>query len=195
MRPEKAILIAEDMLKTGRVQICEFYDDTNQTWTLKQLKKYTEEIADQPHRITVYFDGGFDVKTNVAGLGCVMYYEQNNTKYRKRVNAMIQEMESNNEAEYAALHFGIKELERTGINHIPVTFIGDSKVVIHQMKDEWPCYEEALSEWMDRVENHLNQLGIMPTFQAVPRKQNQEADRLASQALKGTDIFSKVELE
>jgi len=195
MDTEKAIHIAEDMLKTGRIKACDFYDQTDQSWTLKQLKSYTEDIMDEPHHITVYFDGGFDNQTRAAGLGCAIYFEQNTKKYRKRINTLIQEIGSNNEAEYAALHFGIKELANMGVHHLPVTFIGDSKVVVHQMTDEWPCYEETLSEWMDRVEDQLDRLGIQPTFKAVSRKQNKETDQLAAQALRGIDILSTIELK
>src|SRR5690625_1941842 len=89
--------------------------------SLKQLKSYTEDIMDEPHHITVYFDGGFDNQTRAAGLGCAIYFEQNTKKYRKRINTLIQEIGSNNEAEYAALHFGIKELANMGVHHLPVT--------------------------------------------------------------------------
>lgn len=136
MKSEKAILIVEDMLKTGRIESYECRDDMDQTWTLKQLKKYTEGVIQEPHHIMVYFDGGFDIQTNLSGLGCVIHYEQNNQKYRSRLNARIHEITTNNEAEYAALHFSIKELERLGIQNTKVSFVGDSKVVIHQMNDE-----------------------------------------------------------
>src|SRR5690625_2329122 len=137
----------------------------------------------------------FPYTTLFRSLGCAIYFEQNTKKYRKRINTLIQEIGSNNEAEYAALHFGIKELANMGVHHLPVTFIGDSKVVVHQMTDEWPCYEETLSEWMDRVEDQLDRLGIQPTFKAVSRKQNKETDQLAAQALRGIDILSTIELK
>lgn len=63
------------------------------------------------------------------------------------------------------------------------------------MNDEWPCYEEELSKWMDRIENELNQLGIVATFESIPRKRNKEADRLATQALKGIEILSTTTLD
>lgn len=159
------------------------------------MKKYAKEINTEPHQIIVYFDGGFDIQKNSAGLGCVIFYEQNDKNYRKRVNTSVEAVVSNNEAEYAALHLGIKELRLMDVKHLPVTFKGDSKVVINQLNDEWPCYEEELVKWMNRIEEELDDLGILATFQAISRHKNKEADRLATQALQGTQILSTIELK
>ena len=190
-----AILIAKDLQKTGRVKKIHFTDERRTDWTLKQLEKYITEIKEEPHHIIVYFDGGFDLKNKTAGLGCVIYYEQNDRKYRLRKNALVEGLVSNNEAEYAALHLGLKELELLGVHHLPVTFVGDSLVVVHQLNGEWPCYEEELSAWIDRIEEKVEVLGIIPTYEAISRKQNREADHLASQALKGLEITSEKEID
>jgi len=171
-----------------------FTDDNGNNWTLKQLEKYITEIKEEPHHIKVYFDGGYDLKNKTAGLGCSIYYEQNERKYRLRKNALVEGLESNNEAEYAALHLGLKELEMLDVHHLPVTFIGDSLVVIHQLNGEWPCYEEELTAWIDRIEEKIGALGIIPTYEAISRKQNREADQLATQALNGVEITSEKEI-
>jgi len=189
-----AILIVNDLQKTGRVKKMNFTDDHGNNWTLKQLEKYITEIKEEPHHIKVYFDGGYDLKNKTAGLGCSIYYEQNERKYRLRKNALVEGLESNNEAEYAALHLGLKELEMLDVHHLPVTFIGDSLVVIHQLNGEWPCYEEELTAWIDRVEEKIGALGIIPTYEAISRKQNREADQLATQALNGVEITSEKEI-
>ncbi|MBP2077252.1 reverse transcriptase-like protein [Oceanobacillus polygoni] len=190
MQAGQAIVIAEDMEKTGRIKQLTFIDSNEGSWTYKQLKKYMEEIKTEPHDIIVYFDGGFDLKTNKAGLGCVIYYEQNEKAYRIRKNALVEGLVSNNEAEYAALHLGLTELELLGAHHLPVTLVGDSKVVIHQLDGEWPCYEKELAAWIDRIERKLEQLGITPTYKNVSRKMNREADQLATQALQEIEITS-----
>lgn len=178
-----AIVLADDLERTGRTKKLLFIDSLENTWTLKELKKYMEGVQTEPHNITVYFDGGFDLKTNKSGLGCAIYYEQNNKSFRLRKNASVRELVNNNEAEYAAFHLGLRELELLGVHHLPVTFVGDSKVVINQLNGEWPCYEAELSKWIDRIESHLKDLGITPEYEVVSRKQNREADHLASQAL------------
>lgn len=188
-----ALLIAEDFERTGRVKSIKFVDMYEQEWGLKKLKEYMKEYETEPHNITVYFDGGFDLGTKMAGLGCVVYYEQNGKSYRLRKNAKVEELESNNEAEYAALHLALQEVEALGVHHMPITIIGDSRVVIHQLLDEWPCYEESLSSWADRIEEKLKSLNIQPEYKAVSRKKNQEPDRLATQALKGVEVSSTIE--
>jgi ribonuclease HI len=194
MRAAHAILIAEDLMKTGRVKQLTFVDSHENSWTMKELKKFMEGIQTEPHNVKVYFDGGFDLKDKNSGLGCVIYYEQNNKAYRLRRNALVQELNTNNEAEYAALHLGLQELDLLGVHHLPVTFVGDSKVVINQLNGEWPCYEAELSEWIDRIEAKFEKMGITPDYEIVSRKLNREADHLASQALSGTDITSTMEL-
>ena len=189
-----AILIANDLQKTGRVKKMNFTDERGTDWTLKQLEKYITEIKEEPHHIKVYFDGGYDLKNKTAGLGCAIYYEQNERKYRLRKNALVEGLESNNEAEYAALHLGLKELEMLDVHHLPVTFVGDSLVVIHQLNGEWPCYEEELTAWIERIEEKIGALGITPTYEAISRKQNREADQLATQALNGVEITSEKEV-
>src|SRR5699024_5145284 len=77
-----AILIANDLQKTGRVKKMKLIDQNGTEWTLKQLEKYIIEITEEPHHMMVYFDGGFNLNNKTAGLGCAIYYEQNNRKYR-----------------------------------------------------------------------------------------------------------------
>ncbi|MBM7570881.1 ribonuclease H family protein [Aquibacillus albus] len=195
MRAGEALVIAEDLEKTGRVKHITFIDRRENTWTTKELNKYLEGIQTEPHNVTVYFDGGFDLETKKSGLGCAIYYEQNNKSLRLRKNAQVDELNTNNEAEYAALHLSLQELELLGVHHLPVTFIGDSQVVINQLDGEWPCVEEELNKWADRIEKKLDQLGIDPIYEVVSRKKNREADHLASQALKDTEISSTSEIE
>lgn len=190
----EAISITEDLQNIGRIKHLKMTDNDDNQWTLKQLKKYMTEIKEEPHDITIYFDGGYLVENGTAGLGCAIYYEQNDKKYRLRKNALVGGFESNNEAEYAALHLGLTELELLDVHHLPVTFIGDSLVVINQLNGDWPCYEEELSIWIDRIENQMKKMGISPIYEAVSRKKNREADQLATQALNKIEIMSQKEM-
>jgi len=187
---EDAMKVAEDLEKTGRMKLLLFIDEQNTNWTYKQLTKFLEEMKTEPHNITVYFDGGFDRNTRKAGLGCAIYYEQDGENYRIRKNAHIEGVFNNNEAECAALHFALKELEVLGVHHQPITVIGDSKVVIHQLEDEWPVYDQDVSNWLDWIEEKIEKLGITVTYKEVSRKLNKEADQLATQALEGIEISS-----
>ena len=51
-----------------------------------------------------------------AGLGIVIYFKQGKKKYRLRVNELIHQMDTNNEAEYAAFHYALNLLEELGVH-------------------------------------------------------------------------------
>ncbi|MFJ8236230.1 reverse transcriptase-like protein [Ureibacillus sp. NPDC094379] len=192
--PALALHIAEDLEKTGRAKNITFIDQHDSTWMAKELKKYIKEIETEPHNVTVYFDGGYDIGTSYSGFGCVIYFEQNGKSYRLRRNAAASGLTSNNESEYGALNFSIVELDLLDVHHQTVRFIGDSQVVINQMSGEWPAYEKDLAAWADRIDAKLAEMGIQAEYELVPRKDNAEADKLATQALQGIDISGKVEL-
>ncbi|QCR32653.1 reverse transcriptase-like protein [Lysinibacillus sp. SGAir0095] len=195
MPPAHALTIGEDLEKTGRAKKIQFIDQHDSTWMAKELKKYIKEIDTEPHNVRVYFDGGYDIQTSNAGLGIAIYYEQNGKSFRLRRNAPASGLNSNNEAEYAALHLAIVELDLLDVHHQTVQFLGDSQVVINQMSGEWPAYEKDLASWADRIDEKLNELGITPEFELVPRKLNAEADRLATQSLQGVGITGQIELQ
>lgn len=183
------VRIAEDLERTNRVKELSFIDSFDDSiWTMKEMKAYLKSIETEPHDITVFFDGGFDVENNNSGLGCVIYYSQSGKSYRLRQNEQVDGLVSNNEAEYAALYLCVQELEFLDVRNMPVSFSGDSKIVINGMSGEWPVVETELIRWADRIEAKLVQLGIQPEYVLVPRKDNFEADRLATQALKGIKI-------
>lgn len=195
MPPVQALLIAEELKKTGKVKHMTFIDQYDSTWSVKEIKKYLKEIETEPSNVTVYFDGGYDLESQKAGLGFAIYFKQNGKSYRTRKNLMQLGLKSNNEAEYAALYGSILELEMIGVHHQTVRFIGDSQVVINQMSGEWPIYEKELTNWANKIDEKLNQLGIKSEFKLVSRKGNEEVDRLATQALNNTIIEGKIELD
>lgn len=191
----KALAIAEDLQKTGRTKAIAFIDQFDSNWTVKEMREYLKAVETEPHNIIVYFDGGFDRETMTAGLGCVIYYEQNGKSFRVRRNAKVMELKSNNEAEYAALHLCIEELAYLNVHHLPVRIIGDSRVVINHLTEEWPAIEKNLSDWADKIDGKIAELQIYPDYYLVDRNANKEADRLATQALQGVEIMATSEVE
>lgn len=191
---EVALSVAEELGKTGKASDFLFIDEVGTSWSIKEMKKLLAEIEDEPHDLTVYFDGGYDRHSNQAGLGAIIYYQQGKKKYRLRANEQIDELESNNEAEYAALYFALSLLEELEVHHLSCEFKGDSQVVLKQLEGEWPCYEENLNRWLDRIENKIEQLGLYPKYIPIDRKENKEADKLASQALEGKSIHSRMQI-
>ena len=195
MSPAEALMIAEDVERTGRVKKLEIIDEYDSTWMIKELKKYLKELETEPHNITLYFDGGFDIQTKASGLGVAIYYEKDGKKQRLRRNAYVSGLDSNNEAEYAALHLALVELDLMDVHHQTIRIVGDSQVVINQLNGEWPAYEKNLAEWADKIEDKLRALGLKAEYELVPRKENSEADRLATQALQGTEISGVIEIQ
>lgn len=186
-----AIQIGEELEKTGKIVDLFFYDEKGTSWILKEMKKLLAEVEEDPHDITVYFDGGFQKETNQAGLGAVIFFKQGKKKYRIRANELFDEIETNNEAECAAVYYALNILEDLGINHFSCEFKGDSQVVLKQLEGEWPCYEDSLNRWLDRIEEKTKALDIKAKYMVISRKDNKEADKLATQALDGKEIFAK----
>ncbi|MGE7764820.1 reverse transcriptase-like protein [Peribacillus sp. NPDC096540] len=189
-----ALVITEDLEKAGRLKEVEFKDEFDTTWTKKELKKLLTEVEEEPQDVTVFFDGGFQKEQKVAGIGAAIYYRQGKKHWRIRTNLMLEQLESNNEAEYAAFYEAVRQMEELGVHHQSCLFKGDSLVVLNQLSGEWPCMEENLNKWLDRIEAKLEKLKIIPVYKPISRKDNQEADRLATLALQGEVIYSKSEI-
>ncbi|MBL4953812.1 reverse transcriptase-like protein [Neobacillus sp. YIM B02564] len=187
-----AIQMGEELEAGGKASELYFYDEKGTSWILKEMKKLVVEIEEDPHEVTVYFDGGFNRESNQAGIGVVIYFKQGKKKYRIRANELIEEMDTNNEAEYAAFYYALNILEDLGVRHLPCEFKGDSQGLLKQLEGEWPCYEEVLNQWLDRIEEKIKALDLKPVYKVIPRKDNKEADKLATQALEGKEVFSKM---
>lgn len=195
MPAEEAMMLAKDIEKTGRAKEIAFIDEQNLKWTKKEYLKLKEEIASEPHDITAYFDGSFDLQSMQGGAGAAVYYSQNGKKMRIRANAVLTDMTSNNEAEYASFWFLLLELEALGAKGQQVQFKGDSQVVLKQLAGEWPCYEETFQIWLDRIDKKLIEMRIQPVYRPINRKENEEADQLAGQALQKIPIRSQIQLK
>lgn len=191
---EGALITGEELEKTGKAIEIFFTDEIGTSWSIKEMKKLLAEIEEEPHDLTVYFDGGFNRESNQSGLGAIVYYQQGKKKYRLRANQLVEELDTNNEAEYAAFNFALTLLEELNVHHLACEFKGDSQVVLKQLEGEWPCYEETLNSWLDRIEEKIGALGLHPKYTAIDRKENKEADKLATQALEGKSIHSKMQI-
>jgi len=192
---EEALNVSNDLEKWSSHSTIMFHDETGVSWTKKEFQKLLQKSAGEAKDIELYFDGSYDRHSKKAGIGVIVYYKMDNQKVRYKWNEQLDELESNNEAEYAALHYGLLKLEEIAITGKKITIKGDSQGVLMQLKGEWPCFEETLNRWLDRIEAKIKDINLYPDYIPIPRNENKEADQLASQALNGKKIESKLEMD
>jgi ribonuclease HI len=192
---KETMIHVDDLMKTGRVIELEIIDEMANSWTRKEFIKLNQELDKEPENIVVYFDGGFDKEHGLSGIGIVVYYEKGDDRFRIRKNEKLEGLENNNEAEYAALHNALLLLEEIGVKNAPCTIKGDSQVVLKQLEGEWPCFDEGLNRWLDRIEHVIDKLKLKITVDILNRNDNKEADKLANQALSGTEVHSHKRIE
>jgi ribonuclease HI len=87
---------------------------------------------------------------------------------------------TNNVAEYRALLLGIERARALGAREIEL--IGDSELVVRQVRGEYRVKDVALRELHARVREALKEFERW-SIRNVPRDQNERADRLVNEAL------------
>lgn len=189
-----ALSVIHDMLKTGRIKEIKVIDDMDREWSHKEFEKLFQKMEEELSDPVIYFDGGYERVGSRAGIGIVLYYRKGKEEYRVKYNHLIDGIGTNNEAEYAALYQAVVLLEQMEFLHMPVVIRGDSQGVLKQLEGEWPCYEKELNSWLDKIEAKLEKLDLRYVCEVIPRSQNKEADKLASQALKNQIIDSHAKM-
>ena len=87
---------------------------------------------------------------------------------------------TNNVAEYRALLLGIEIARELGAKQ--VEFVGDSKLIVEQVKGNWKVKQDHLRPLHRRATKELGQLGNW-SIRHVLRDENERADELLNQAL------------
>ncbi|XP_075665185.1 uncharacterized protein LOC142634816 [Castanea sativa] len=85
---------------------------------------------------------------------------------------------TNNEAEYEALVAGLELAIAAGARKAVV--YSDSQIVASQVNGSYDCRSERMRRYLGKVKDRANDLRF--TIAQIPRKENQEADRLAKTA-------------
>ncbi|RLQ95163.1 reverse transcriptase-like protein [Falsibacillus albus] len=191
---EKIEVLLKDINRTGRVKDITIEDEMGNKWNQKEFSKLQSKVEEEAHNVVVYFDGGYNKDERIAGVGVVIYYEKGNDSWRIRMNERLEQLESNNEAEYAALYTSLSVLQELDVAKIPCTFRGDSHVVLNQLSGEWPCFDDQLNKWLDRIEEKIKELGIKFIAEPIHRNENKEADKLASQAIENISVYSHAQI-
>tara|TARA_S200002703_G_C3748934_1_gene230409 strand:+ start:492 stop:968 length:477 start_codon:yes stop_codon:yes gene_type:complete len=147
------------------------------TYLSDELDGFVEETEGSYGVTTCYFDGacyptnpnghigwGFHVSNNVAMCGFIK---------KKKGN-------TNNIAEYLALyHLLMHLIERSGET---IHILGDSKMVVMQMRGEWKIKEGSYVEYALRAKKLYNEVSSKNTLKItwIPREENIVADRLST---------------
>ena len=87
---------------------------------------------------------------------------------------------TNNEAEYQALIAGLEAAERLELSQLRIFL--DSELVVKQLNGEYQVRNPRLQPLFDEVASRLQRLSSY-AIMYVPRERNQEADRLANEAV------------
>jgi ribonuclease HI len=87
---------------------------------------------------------------------------------------------TNNVAEYRALLGGIERAAELGASELEL--VGDSELVVRQVKGEYKVKDAALRELHAEVQRALRPFGSW-SIRHVRRERNSEADRLVNEAL------------
>jgi ribonuclease HI len=122
----------------------------------------------------LFFDGS--VCNKGRGIGCVMILPHG---MQYELSVKLEFMCTNNQAEYEVLLYGLRFLRDMGVRVVEA--LGDSKLVVQQVKGESQCLDGALNCYRDKC------LDIIKTLEAfrishIPREENRKANELAQQA-------------
>ena len=126
----------------------------------------------------LYIDGASRGNPGRAGAGVWM----TNGSGRKVVEiSRYLGHKTNNEAEYWALLLGLREAKRLGGKSIHI--LTDSELIERQVKGLYRVKNLNLKGLHKMVTQNLKEFSSFD-IKSIPREQNQEADRLANQAIK-----------
>jgi ribonuclease HI len=130
-------------------------------------------------KLVVNVDGGARGNPGPAAIGVVV--RDANGEVVEERGERIGEA-TNNVAEYRALLLGIERAATRGAAELEL--VGDSELVVRQVKGEYKVKDAGLRELHAEVERALGDFERW-SIRHVPRAENAEADRLVNQVLDG----------
>jgi ribonuclease HI len=128
-------------------------------------------------RLVVHVDGGARGNPGPAAIAAVVTTPEGETVERE---GRPIGRATNNVAEYRALLLGIERARALGASEVDL--VGDSELVVRQVKGEYRVKDETLRELHEEVRDALAGFERW-SIRHVRREQNAEADRLVNEAL------------
>lgn len=129
--------------------------------------------------IEAYIDGSFS-HYGEMGVGCIVYIDGNEMRSVSKYLGKNGGKSSGNCAEYAAILELLEELKT--LSEGDVTVYSDSQLVVKQMRGIWEIGNGLYAEMAKKVHDAVALCPRKLKFIWVPRKENQEADRLSKEA-------------
>ncbi|MCO5578335.1 hypothetical protein L7F22_032176 [Adiantum nelumboides] len=131
---------------------------------------------------TLFFDGAFRRATGKAGGGLVLVNQEGEVVMKEQVT--LDGSTSNNEAEYDILISGLKICLAQKIRRLMVK--GDALLIVKQILGIWACKNERLKTKVTSIRKLFSQFEEVQLYH-IPRKENEDADLLAQQAISNQD--------
>ena len=128
-------------------------------------------------RLVVYIDGASRGNPGRAGAG--VWVTNGEGKKLEEMSRYLGH-KTNNEAEYWALLLGLREARRLGGKSVHI--FTDSELIERQVKGLYRVKNLNLKGLHKMVTQNLKEFSSFD-IKSIPREQNQEADRLANQAI------------
>ena len=130
-------------------------------------------------KIIMYTDGGSRNNPGPSAVG--VYIETLNKKYGECIG-----IKTNNEAEYAALIFGLEKakslLGKDKVKKAEIECRLDSELVVKQLNHEYKLKEKHIQDFFIKIWNMMLDFGKV-SFVHIPREENKVADALVNEAL------------
>jgi ribonuclease HI len=127
-------------------------------------------------RVTVHVDGGARGNPGPAAVAAVVSAEDGTVLEERSETIGVA---TNNVAEYRALLLGIERAQELGADELDL--VGDSELIVRQVKGEYKVKDPALRELHARVRHAL--VGPRWSIRHVRREENAAADALVNAAL------------
>ncbi|MCO5551587.1 hypothetical protein L7F22_005092 [Adiantum nelumboides] len=131
---------------------------------------------------TLFFDGAFRRATGKAGGGLVLLNLEGEVVMKEQVT--LDGSTSNNEAEYDVLISGLKICLAQKIRRLMVK--GDALLIVKQILGIWACKNERLGTKVASIRKLFSQFEEVQLYH-IPRKENEDANLLAQQAISNQD--------
>jgi ribonuclease HI len=138
----------------------------------------TEPSREEDFQFNLYIDGASKGNPGMAGAGVLL---TNHEGAKLLGISRYLGHKTNNEAEYWALLIGLREAKRRGMGSIHI--FTDSELIARQVKGIYRVKDSNLKGLHQKVIENLKTFSSFE-IESIPREENQEADRLANEAIR-----------